>query len=607
MVTSICNDSTSESGTNEIVGTRIILLIIFLIIELIVISYVFMNTCDRDFFINNCNWKNWNCKRRRKISRKRTRTHSSKLSSQPIVAIDKKLKLCLWIYHISALIQLILSFIVYLISIIKNTDLSTNYSCYANIFLYFCPTIFFATFTVFWNIRLGIVFKSSAYQVSKVYNVILYSLICILFIGGFMLVLIEFIIVLKESLVDDDMNNVFCLERIKIIDFFPYIRKNPTTDWSGKTVNNPYFYDCKLDDNKQVIKFWSRDLGVIIAGFSVPMLNIIISIQYIRKLYSTTKGLYIEKESTCKNRNKNETTMVDIHGSGIRKSTKMTQIARVSRSKNEEKRLSREKQKIYRNGITALTSVLSTWICLIVYSRDPGNLAVLTYFDAVFNGILMISVFRFGGWIFDLLCINSCHCLYDCCHRCSCNCNCSWGDDNSDNSDDNTDDKNNDCKWCNLCNRYNYDCNCNCNWCDCQCFEFLTKVEALRIRTQSTAGIAIGSTQNGNININGELQLSGCRDDHGHDRNLNTRIAMGVKSSSKTDYTNTNKLKPMSCNYEIEIIKELEESHDNDVDVDHDVDVGHKQIQEKRSTCDKNSNGFDEKENAAYFMKSTSM
>lgn len=449
-VTKLCND-TSQYDVRQITGTRVIFLFLCLIFQLIVTVYIFIKTIA--------------------IS-KRSNSHRKHSNH----GINTRLKLCLWIYHASVLCQFILSFIVYSDAIFNGNDLSNNYSCYANITLWICPLFYFFSFTLFWHWRLEVVFETSVYKVSKMYTVFMNFGIYLGFIIATTLLAIEFTRILEEA--SKSMNNIFCIQKVKIVDFFPYLTFD--RDWSPPT----NFFDCALHDalnsnNRSIF----LDIVIYIVAFGVPTSNIIISIQYVRKMYALISGVrddmdaydassqythtaekkngYDNSKNNNNNNNRNtKRTHVavaassprattpnvgtpressppvhgqeleninignynnnknykggDIHGGTITNGTIAS--PRSSRRLHRRHKIEQRKQ-VYRNGIIAVVSVVSTLLCLLFWSADTGNFAILLYFDSVLNGILMMSVFQFGSWVFDLLCIKMCRC---CCCCCAC-------------------------------------------------------------------------------------------------------------------------------------------------------------------------------------------
>ena len=100
------------------------------------------------------------------------------------IPISSRLVWILQLYHICVLTWLLGVFLHFMSSIIYDTDLSSMSSCYQDIWILFPSGMFYALFTLFWSVRLEIVFKGSEYQVSKLSVYIIRSLILISFLTG---------------------------------------------------------------------------------------------------------------------------------------------------------------------------------------------------------------------------------------------------------------------------------------------------------------------------------------------------------------------------------------------------------------------------------------
>ena len=132
-------------------------------------------------------------------------------------------------------------------------------------------------------------------------------------------------------------------------------------------------YYCEFNDYS--LTYW---YAIVLVGIIViPLTNVILSYQYINRVYK----LYSNLSSDLSN------------GKDRMKHSQMK-----------------------RNSTIAIVSILSSLVSFIfIYTLFLNGLLFLQL-DGLLNGLLMLAVFKFGGWIYNLL-------TCQCCHRFNCCCN----------------------------------------------------------------------------------------------------------------------------------------------------------------------------------------
>ena len=180
--------------------------------------------------------------------------------------ISKVLRTLLQLYHVSVLTYLSSNLAPYLDVLINKRDLSTQLVCYEDIYSVILASAFFILFIVFWNVRLQVVFSSSIHKVTKFEHLLVQTMTLL---GAFVAELL-LILSLYNSVTAKDKNDVFCLIELK--------KSAQAIDIPITTFKNP-FYVCESSEK-------SRLYASILAASFIPLLNLIISYQYIRKMYS---------------------------------------------------------------------------------------------------------------------------------------------------------------------------------------------------------------------------------------------------------------------------------------------------------------------------------
>ena len=359
-------------------GTELICLLLAMIAELAVLSYVMYQTCIG-------------------------------LPKQGL-PIDKKLCLILQLYHIITTIFIFINLYVLLDAIFNNTDLSSDFHCYSDIFLVIPAPMTLSLFIIFWHERLKVVFADSYYYVSNKENIITISIVSILFFPAEIILSLSLI----ESIITTNKNNVFCLKHNKIIDFFPSITKQNGLIFRNHNSLYNNFYECEATTP-------TINIGTYVAAVAQPLLNIFISYQYLSRMYKLLHHSQAPTFSPPDSPSASGSTF------SLKFNSASSRTSRTSISKRAIYNISRDNRDlILRSVFVSLLSTCSTIISISLYAVN-ANFKSLVFFDAVLNGILMISIFNFGKWIFDDIFGKCCGC-YKCC--------CKWGnhEDNNNNA-----------------------------------------------------------------------------------------------------------------------------------------------------------------------------
>ena len=182
-------------------------------------------------------------------------------------SISKSLTRILQCYHLFVLLYLIGQLFPYVTGMTNNTDLSTPTSCFADIYLVIPAGIFYIFFILFWLVRLNIVFSGTIYKVTLYQNC---SVLMICIIAGLTGEILLFI-AMFEAIFTRNKNQLFCFESLYNVDFFPSLNKS----WFN--IEYP-FYHCKSTSK-------ARFIATMCAAVSVPLMNIMISYLYLRKMY----------------------------------------------------------------------------------------------------------------------------------------------------------------------------------------------------------------------------------------------------------------------------------------------------------------------------------
>ena len=377
-----CEWSEGPSGGHDsewLFGTRVCVLLILSILQLLVVIYLFKHV-----------WHG---------------------------AMDTKLKWCLIVYHVTLSVQYIIFLSAYLEPVFSSNsnDLNTSYWCYTTyMFNYLLPSIYLSIFIIFWNFRLNTVFNNSCYQVPKWHNYVIY-IWAIAGVGSAYIIVIVSLIQATNS----NINESFCVRVLKIVDFVPYLVTNQ--QWTN--IDN--FLQCALNSNFNI-----AFVNVYTAGISIVTLNIVISVEYLRKMYQLFDSIInsldeneIDMKTVENNSNETSNTSNQTNSSEKKKHGQemkvRTQLQRsVSETEAELFRM-QQRQQMFRNGIIAIGSNLSSLIAYCVYALvNTHSLVILVWLDWFVNGLLMLAVFQFGNWIFDYLCMKCC-CF--CCRKlCKC-------------------------------------------------------------------------------------------------------------------------------------------------------------------------------------------
>ena len=291
------------------------------------------------------------------------------------VMIALPLKVCMLAYHYGFLASTILYFIIlgfwtFNDNINNPTSGSSTHVCVWTTLALLPPIIYIFAMTMFWFIRLRIVFDDSSLHVSTRTNKIMFGVIvgC----GIIFLILVIALFLVKNNK---------CYGTYEVIGWLIDL-----TFTNGLKNNNnvDILYLCIVD-------YSHRETFIILAIFNtlaavvVPLLNIVIAGLYIYKMYK----------------------LVSWQESSISHSSQELEFDTVERA-----RLTTMKRKlIRRSGIIAIISVFSTLVSLFCWSV-LGSIAVsLIMIDGLINGIALFAVCQFGDWIYLLFTCNDCVCF----------------------------------------------------------------------------------------------------------------------------------------------------------------------------------------------------
>ena len=330
----VCDENEMWSTRNQFLGTEIMIVLVSLIIETVVLIYAIYNLFFR--------------------SKRGTKT-----KLQPVFRI------LVLSYHISLFLFLVLfatDAIRIMLKLSPEYDRSSLFTCIAlaevaQVVL----TSAYLSIILFWFLRLKLIFKSSIYQISKTFNIIFTTWIVVSWSICTSLVLIVLIMTLIDLNDNNKNSNIFCNNRIKIIDFIPYMYNDEKYSYSYKLKN---FYTCDINMNHQLYQF--KRISLIIGAITIPVANLVSFYLYFCKMKANAKN---------------------------------------TKNVNSEHQRSRFRH-IYVTGIVGVISVGSTLISVILYTFDDA-FSCLILIDALLNGVLMIMVLDFGQWMVCECCIRS--------------------------------------------------------------------------------------------------------------------------------------------------------------------------------------------------------
>ena len=298
-------------------------------------------------------------------------TYKALCSSGVLIALP--LKIAMLVYHYFFLAYMVVLFIIYSYWTMNDnlnnpTSGASIDACLWSISSFLPPVIYIFAMTMFWFIRLKIVFHDSSLRVSKTTNKIMFT--TIIASGVIFLILV---IALYIS------QNHHCYTTFKLKG-----RLIDLTFSNNKQADTVHF--CILDVSHTPTLIIINVFNIL-AAILVPTLNIIIA------------GLYIYK--MCK--------LVGWQEAELNASNQELQI---HDDTFERQRLTRMKRKLIRRScIIAMISIFSTLISLFCWSALGTVGLPFLMIDGLVNGIAMFAVCQFGNWIYLLFTCNDCICF----------------------------------------------------------------------------------------------------------------------------------------------------------------------------------------------------
>ena len=374
-VTLLCDASTTaDEGIPTVIGTKLLVGVIVSVIEAIFVFYLLYEFCKKKQYR----------------------------------AVNKSFQMTLTLYHVSFLSLLCVFNLVYLPMIFEydiftksnnskyKYDFSSAADCYLGYHLSVIPLVgCYLAVLLFWLFRLKLVFNDSIYQISNKLYILLTLWIIVVGVVGFLLVMTAMILTIFTTETEEE-NKVYCLQKIAIVDFIPYIRihnynydknKNNHDSYSYK-INN--FYSCqegKYNSNLaqrstfgQLI--WTlTDIPIYVAFVSIPILNSLLFFFYVKKMNQIRHDMNQANLSvhTCASNTKN-----------INNNNNIEQLKRLG--------------DIYRTAVIGICSISTTLVTFCLYFINGYYWSSLYFIDLMVNGYLMIVVFKFASWMCPKCC-----------------------------------------------------------------------------------------------------------------------------------------------------------------------------------------------------------
>ena len=282
----------------------------------------------------------------------------------------------LFSYHTFCMLYIVSSFARFIIPMfnINNIhDMSSIFVCYKdaifNILFFGC--VYLST-AMYWLFRLKLTFSGSHYQSSnKFYN----FMTCWAIFGaliGLTLSIICFTIIIKDN---KNSENYFCLTKVNVQDFFPYLVSANSQKYRYKLDN---FYKCAKNRNNSI---WIlTDLSTYIGVVCVPAINGVLFYQYTIKM---------------------KRFVLDFNKHGLHQVNKVNKHHIEASMRKKGQFVS-----IYKNVLIGVSSISSTFIAIILYIFNSKMFGILFYIDVIINGLFMIMVLKFGQWMFCKCCRN---------------------------------------------------------------------------------------------------------------------------------------------------------------------------------------------------------
>ena len=264
------------------------------------------------------------------------------------------------LYLFSALIR----FIFPMFNVDNIYDMSSIIVCYNNTLL---NLFFLGTFHLccapYWLLRLKLVFAGTKYQSSNKFYFIMIIWIAFGAITGLGIVITGISIVSSDK---SNQNDKFCVGKVKIQDFFPYLYHQTNDEYKYK-INNFYKCDKNSDDSMWIL----IDVATYIGVACIPTINFILFYQYV------SKWRQIAIDNAKNNNDKHD-------------DDNQYELAQFMH--------------IYQNGILGIASIGTTFLAAIGQVIDSNMFGFLFFFDVILNVLFMIMVLQFGQWLFYACC-----------------------------------------------------------------------------------------------------------------------------------------------------------------------------------------------------------
>lgn len=243
-------------------------------------------------------------------------------------------------------------------------DYSTVYGCVYVVIVSIGPgLVVYSCVVLFWLLRLQVVFNGTIYQPSRRCNLYVLSIIGISVLFGIIFLTVSLIMFVFE-LEQGNLNNIFCLTRVKVLDFALYWDKK---DYQYKM---DHFYVCQAKSD-HIIGQLSYCI-VFVGMVSIPLINGILCYLYVSKF----RSLVGYNQVTIQN----------------------------------DEMIKCQKKHVYINLMIGIITVSSTFIVLLLNGIQFQWFASLFAVDLLINALCMFMVFEFGEWMFCGCCF-ACFCL----------------------------------------------------------------------------------------------------------------------------------------------------------------------------------------------------
>lgn len=325
--------------------------------------------------------------------------------------IAVRLKIAVIVYHGCLFMSILTWFADYLLysSTLQNV---TTFQCMLGISQLGWNTTYYCTMILFWHSRLKIVFSNTVFEISTPFNLLVQILAIFTMIAG----IAGMVVVYLDKFYFNSIDNACTLNynSVRVFDFNPqnwFVTS--TNNHAYDTENDPHrakdvLYRCTWVTNSKGIYYQILSYS----GFVIVILNLLLFVQYSRKLYKITKMQQSEiddwyKQEKQKRQEKIPTklkqTSVNV-SSDSEESMSFPKMRKISSAMDNVatnvKSVTEKYKTVYQSSILAIISVASTLIAISVFN----SLVLLC--DGIINGLALIAVFEFGNGVFKII---TCH------------------------------------------------------------------------------------------------------------------------------------------------------------------------------------------------------